>query len=268
MATFERRRNAQNQITAVRVKIRRVGLPHLSKTFHVIGSSLSALKATEKQAQNWVDEVAIKFGANNADLKLANNRKEEFNSLGKVLLSSPNNPNEDVLIGSLAMQRLLSGIAGDRLIKFAGSSNGKILTALLLETGMSIDEATNLRWQQIHLNSNYIDVVGISGLVTRQVPLTPLLTDVLLSSRQRKYGQVFTRGYADMASGLPMEFINIFGSPSDKAFTAKIRIETAHRMADRKINIELICLYLGISSIVELGEMETVKQPKAHQTIN
>lgn len=261
MATYEKRRNTEGQITAIRVKVRGVGLPHLSQTFPVFAKSQLALKAAEKAAKTWADEVTANFGIRHGNSKLTDDHKSNFSSLGKAWSNASSNASkEDVSIESLPFPRLLSSYEGDRLIKQADTSKARILMALLLDCGLSIDEAANLRWQHIHLHQKYMDVLSMSGLVMREVPLTHLDIEVLLTSKVRKYGLVFAGNNEEMANLLPIELVNTFGLPTDDAFIQNIRTETVHRMADRGFSNEKICNYLGINSIEELNVKQTQHQ--------
>ncbi|MDX1915637.1 MAG: hypothetical protein SFU55_08625 [Methylophilus sp.] len=247
MATFEKRRNSAGEITAIRVKIRRVGMPHLSQSFPVANGSQTALRQAEKAAKAWVDEVTKGFGIQHGNIKA------QFNRLGMGGVHALLEKNQHLTPITLPFVRVISKSQGDHLIINADSPQSRIIIALVLDCGLSLDEVSRLRWQHVQLNQKLVDVVGLSGLIQRQVPLTELAIEMLLTYNQRKYGLIFSDSELQHFNELPDALVNAFNQVKSTSLEQAIKREAAYRMADKGLDENSICTYLGISDLQTLN---------------
>jgi integrase len=255
MATFEKRRNTAGEITAIRVKIRRVGMPHLSKSFPVENGSQTALKKAEKAAKVWVDEITKGFDLNHGNFKSEQLNKNNYlqPSISKLThaWAKANNPPRSPI--TLDIPRYFSREMGEQLIIEAHTNTEKILTALLLECGLSIEEILQLRWQHVHLNQKVLLIMGSSGLILRQVPLSALTIEMLLASHYRKYGMLINLPDEELNQFIPQQLTQAFGNAGGQRFNFYIKREAAHRMADLGTDINKICQTLGIYNLESLN---------------
>ena len=247
MATYEKRKNVEGQITAIRVKIRRVGLPHLSQTFPLENGSQTALKKAEQAAKIWADEVTKNLSIKHGNFKLNENLRSSFNRSSK---SDHRKQSESVINVKLdAFKRHLSQLNGDMIINNGETSEERILAALLLDCGLALDEIKQVRWQQIYINQYALEVLSKAGFAMRQVTLTQLTLETLLASMKRKYGFLFSQDKNELHQLVPIQLIKLFGKTSQPEFIAGVKREAVHRMADRGMNEMQICQQLGIGAL-------------------
>ena len=248
LATFEKRKNSLGETTAIRVKIRRVGMPHLSQTFPVANGTQTALKQAEKAAKSWVEEVTKGFGMQHGNIK---SFKAQFNQLR--MNQSPLDIQESHINTRLPFDRVITKDLGDHSILLADRPYSKMLTALLLDCGLGMEEIKRLRWQNVLFNQKMIEVYGISGMFQRQVPLTELTLEMLLAHSQRKYGLVFNDSASTQYSKLPIQLLSKFQQKNETDLALSLKREAAHRMADWGASESAICAYLGITNIQTLN---------------
>lgn len=258
MATYEKRRNVEGQITSIRVKIRRVGLPHLSQTFPVSGNSQTALRQAEKAAKAWVAEVTKGLGIQHGNIKSSFNTSSHFNQMSMAKANSSKQPQVQT---ELPFNRIFSKTEGDQLINDTHDSQTKILLALLLECGMTLEEISRSRWQHFHFSQRKIEVIGSSGFTQRYVPLTPTTIEALLASHQRKYGLLFTESPSQLFDYLSIKELPNFPAKSNTPIEQLLRLEAAHRMADNGANEDNICEYLGVSRLDVLANTNVRPNP-------
>ena len=262
MATFEKRKNVEGQITAIRVKIRRVGLPHLSQTFPLENGSQKALKKAEQAAKTWADEVTKNLFTKQGNFKLNENLRSSFNRSSK---SDRLKQSEQVINVKLdAIKRHLPQLNGDMIINNRETIEERILAALLLDCGLALDEIKQMRWQHIRINRNAINVLSQDGLTIRQVKMTQLTLEALLASKRRKYGILFLQEKNELQQLVPAQLTKLFGKTSQPEFIAGIKREAAHRMADRGMNEMQIRQQLGIAA---LGSISSNDQHRKSNTL-
>lgn len=247
MATFEKRKNSLGETTAIRVKIRRVGMPHLSQTFPVTNGTQTALKQAEKAAKAWVEEVTKGFGIQHGNIK---SFKAQFNQL--AMHQSPLSNPAPYSSATFPFDRLISKNQGDDFILHADTPDARMLTALLLDCGLSMEEITRLRWQHVLFNQKLVEVMGTSGLLQRQVPLTALAIEMMLAHNQRKYGLMFNGDEPALYEQVPKQLISTLQKKADTALAIALKRETAYRMADIGIDESAVCNYLGINHLKTL----------------
>ncbi len=245
MATFEKRKNVEGKVTAIRVKIRRVGLPHISQSFPVQGDSQTALRKAEKAAKDWADEISKNFDLRHGNFKTEqpSNNRLASSRLSNIWAKANNPP---TLQSPLPFQRIISQAEGDQLIMQANTSEAKILTALLLDCGLTMEEISMLRWQHLRFSRQQIEVSGLSGLTTRYAPLTPLTVEMLLAANQRKYGKLFGKSADALFKQLPKSLTSKLGQYLNLRFQLNCKQEVAHRMADKGFSSNDIYAYLGL----------------------
>lgn len=245
MATFEKRKNVDGKVTAIRVKIRRVGLPHISQSFPVQGDTQAALRKAEKAANDWADEISKSFDLKHGNFKTEPPSNNQFSSsrLTNVWAKANNPPTPQ---SPLPFQRLISQAEGDQLIMQANTSEAKILTALLLDCGLTMEEISMLRWQHLRFSRQQIEVSGLSGLTTRYAPLTPLTVEMLLAANQRKYGKLFGKSADALFKQLPKALTSKLGQYLNLRFHHNCKHEVAHRMADKGFSTNEIYASLGM----------------------
>ena len=260
MATYEKRKNVEGQITAIRVKIRRVGLPHLSQTFPLENGSQTALKKAEQAAKIWADEVTKNLSIKHGNFKLNENLRSSFNRSSK---SNHRKQSEPVINVKLdAFKRHLSQLNGDMIINNGETSEERILAALLLDCGLALDEIEQMRWQHISINQNALQVLSQAGLAIRHVKLTQLTLESLLASKQRKYGILFLQDKKELHQLVPTQLTKLFGNANQLEFTVGIKREAAHRMADRGLSEMQISQQLGI------GALDSISSNDEHRKNN
>ena len=262
MATYEKRKNVEGQVTAIRVKIRRVGLPHLSQTFPLENGSQTALKKAEQAAKIWADEVTKSLAIKHGNFILNENLRSSFNRSSKSDHRKQSEPVPVINFKLDAFKRHLSQLNGDMIINNGETSEERILAALLLDCGLALDEIKQMRWQHIRINRNAINVLSQAGLTIRQAKLTQLTLDALLASKRRKYGILFLQEKNELQQLVPAQLTKLFGKTSQPEFIAGIKREAAHRMADRGMNEMQICQQLGI------GALDSISSNDQHRKSN
>lgn len=246
MATFEKRKNVDGKVTAIRVKIRRVGLPHLSQTFPVLGDSPSALKKAEKAAKAWADEVSKGLNIQHGNIKSV---RAQFNPLG---MQQQQQIDSETLV-HIPFERIISKDQGDYFIFAADTSQARVLAALMLDCGLGMEEVARLRWQHVLLNQKCVEVFGQSGIFQRQAPLTEVTIEMLLAHNQRKYGLMFNEAESVLYQQLPPALIGILQQKSNIPIGVAFKQEAAHRMVDKGVDETAICANLGIKNLQALN---------------
>lgn len=194
MPTFEHRRDAKGRVTAIRVKIRRVGLPHISRSFPVESDSPTALRKAAKAARDWAQATASTLAPSVTAASAASVPDPTPKPHGILATAWASAISVTTAEPPQAQgRRSPTRVPTEALLVSAPAGPGRALLALLLDCGLRLEELAALRWQRVHLNSGWLDVPGPGGLVLRQVPLTPLVISALLACGGRKYGLVFRR---------------------------------------------------------------------------
>lgn len=198
MATFELRRDAQGRVNAVRVKVRRVGQPHLSKTFQLDGRGPAALAAARREAAQWL-----------AGLDAA------LDSVAQEMVSATSNAampvaEAEVSVASAFKRATTEAVVNQRRqgehvvsVKAEADPTLRLLRELLQCGAMSLAELSALRWQHVAWHERCLQVPGGSGLVVRHVPLGASACEALLAMGTRKHGLLFPGGPEWLVAALP-----------------------------------------------------------------
>jgi len=239
MPTFEKRRNADGQVTAIRVKLRRVGQPHLSHSVPVDGEGSAALSRALRQAQDWAAGVqgqkpkARTTASKNSRLADVWNAATEPMPTASATSAAP----------SWLRHAPLNATQLAAASQAATSLHDKALLQLLLHTGMQTDELARLRWQHIHLDGRCVEIRGLTGSVLRTVPLHPMALESLLILPSRKYGLVFRQDTKSIAA-----FVE------ELCIAAGVDLPTLHRQAawnllQRGADIDTAAAWMGVDSL-------------------
>jgi integrase len=174
MATFELRKDAEGQVKAIRVKVRRVGQPHLSRTFAVVGKGAKAVATARKEAEAWATGLA-----------------SAMRDVVTELVQAPASAEAPV---AQAFHGSAGRAGGPSPADASDALARRALQALQQGTGLNLDELQALRWQHVGWHARTLDVPGESGLTVRQVPLDARTVEALLAIGARKHGLIFPGG--------------------------------------------------------------------------
>lgn len=241
MATYEYRKNAAGKIVAVRAKVRRVGLPHLSKTFPV-DPAADELQLAEAAARQWVSSLSASLRNSDPGVEPVPGRAQRGSLAALWRNQTRTSPAEPRAGLSKAEVGSLLGVCVTPL--------DQALVALILETGLLENELERLRWQHIQVAERSLEIVGPSGLLSRRLPLSIALLDRLLSLEVRKYGLIFRGGGSwikDRVRRLAED-----AELGDACDLRKLRVTAAESMLAAKLSPEEVAARLGIHSLQQL----------------
>lgn len=271
MPTYEHRRNSAGEIVAIRVKIRRVGLPHLSRSFKVAGASDAAVRRAEREARTWVGGLAVSLDAMSAEataaLPVAPPLRSAQAAVSAQRAGSAKGRLTAAFSASVAPSRPTVGRAGTEgritpahIEALAGVSTPEIagLICMEVEVGLAASELLALRWQNISLDTYSLAVFGASGAVTRRVPLAPNAIDVLLGMPGRKYGLVFgVHTVVSLDATLARAVRDARLTPALRwPLLVSLRREAALRQLERGIAAEDVARMMGVA------DLDTILKPR------
>lgn len=246
MPTFEKRRNPQGQVTSIRVKVRRVGLPHLSQSFPIDASNGITEAKAEKAARNWARQAETNLAAPQIQPKESQQPGNQ-GLIAKAWAAAISSPvaASGKFEEYLGVSRPFPKGASDDLLRAPLDALSRILLALALDCGLRCEELAALRWQHVHLDTSLMDVPETGGVVLRQVPLTPIVVSTFFAWPGRKYGPVFRLS--------PDEIKSVLEKLTPNSINYELlRLEAAFRMADRGLTSAEAALYLGVSDLKTL----------------
>lgn len=255
MATFEKRKNTLGQVTAIRVKVRRVGMPHISQTFPVEVGSIRSEKQAEKAAKEWAEEVSKNYGLTHGNLK--SNIVQPRPSIKHLWNFLTQQTPEKV---TLPFDRKIDVHTGDLLIQQTVDTDTQMLVGLLLECGLNQAEIKQLRWQQFRVNQQKLHILHASGYADREIPLSPLMLEILLKVQKRKYGPMFLESDTNIPQAIPAQMQTLLNHAHGATFDRYIKQEAAHRMVDYGLETSQVLNALGVRSFESLSQWQLQNQ--------
>lgn len=193
MATFELRRDALGQVVAVRAKVRRVGYPHLSKSFAVqgAGNNAAAVARAKAQARAWVATLEAGLGLQPARPRRAGACARANTAMQPDLPAAWRSASAAPSGAPPAQTDPLPDTALRQLLALEPDASSRSLLLFVLNTGLPVEALAVLRWQHVALAEKELRLGGSAGLDVQTVPLTSAALSALLGRTGRKYGLVF-----------------------------------------------------------------------------
>lgn len=264
MATFEQRRNSAGEVVAIRVKIRRAGLPHLSRTFKVQGASEAAVRRAEREARAWVDGLASSLATISEQAVAPQPDVRGAAPVRSKVLAPASAPAGGSLSTAFAASAARgkrpapavsseTRITGANVEALAAATSAQLagLIRLEVELGLAPAELLALRWQHVALDSRSLSILGASGAVLRRVPLAPSAIEVLLGMPGRKYGLVFgehTAASLDAALARAARDARL-GPALRWPLLVCLRREAALRWLERGFTPEVVAQLIGVADL-------------------
>lgn len=208
MATYERRRNSSGEIIAIRVKIRRVGSPHISRTFLVEGRTNASIERTERSARLWAKAMEKELekipGSDTPAPPSQVHGMQAKGSLSTAWLSAVRAGSPGVTHQSVHStgQQAAGPLQLEPAFENAATPLDKALVAFCMDSDLSLDEISRLRWQHLQLANYTAFVSNEGGMISRTSTLTKRIVSTLLSINARKYGPIFGMSSAELARRL------------------------------------------------------------------